>query len=52
MSSCKELSPEHIVYMLGLESIPLDKRKELAREQIEMREQVIAHLRAWLEVTV
>lgn len=45
-----ELPPEHIAMMLTSTRISIEKRLELAREQIAVRECAIAHLKAWVEL--
>jgi len=44
-----ELPAANIVMMLT-STTPVEKRVELAKEQIAVREQVIEHLRGWLKI--
>jgi hypothetical protein len=36
--------------MLTSKTTPIEKRVELAKEQIAVREQVVEHLRGWLKI--
>jgi len=45
-----EMPLDFIATMLAAEEACIEKRIALAREQIEVRERVIAHLKAWVEL--